>query len=137
MKSNDLEKLTAKQLHTLPYLVACASYEEAARQAGVSAKQIHAWLKIPLFEEELNQLRNAAFFEAMRSLKMATQKAVCTLVGCLDDENAKNRISAADKIIAHAFRGVELYEIEDRLGEVEARLTKALEKQGPQIKENL
>jgi hypothetical protein len=38
MKSQ--EKLTKQQLQVLPFLLACPTYKEAARQAHVSVKQI-------------------------------------------------------------------------------------------------
>lgn len=130
MKSKGLKKLTLKQAHTLPYLVSCSSYEEAARQAGVSVKQIYCWLKIPFFDDELQRQRNAIFVDSMKALKAASKKAVATLVDCLNDFSIKNRISAADKILSHALRAVELYEVEERLGRVEKRIEQALEKQG-------
>ena len=122
MKSNDFNKLTQKQSHVLPYLVTCLSYEEAARQSHVSVKQITSWLKDPYFIKELNHQRKEVFSNAIRLLKAASQKAVLTLVECLNDSNAKNRISAADKILSHTLKGMELFELEERLSSAERRI---------------
>ena len=43
MKSD--AELTKRQSQVLPFLLACPTYEEAARQAHVSVKQIYSWLK--------------------------------------------------------------------------------------------
>ena len=51
MKSHS--ELTKRQLQVLPYLLACPTYEKAARQASVSAKQIYSWLKTPTFRAEI------------------------------------------------------------------------------------
>ena len=42
-------ELTKRQLQVLPYLLSCPTYEEAARQAHVSVKQIYCWLKTSAF----------------------------------------------------------------------------------------
>lgn len=47
--------LTKRQLQVLPYLLACPTYEEAARQGNVSVKQIYCWLKISAFKTELDR----------------------------------------------------------------------------------
>lgn len=129
MKSKDIEKLSPRQLQVLPYLISCSTYEEAARQSNISSKQIYEWLKEPVFEKELNRQRNEVFTNAIRSLKIASQKAVSTLVDCLNDSNAKNKISAADKILSHALRGIELFELEERLSKAENMIEKALEEE--------
>lgn len=131
MKSKGIVQLTSKQMHALPYIAICPSYEEAARQSRVSVKQIHYWLKMPLFQEELNRQRKLVFMDTVKALKLATRQAVSTLVACLEDVNAKNRISAADKILHHALHSSELFEMHERLDQVEARVDMALNQ--PQI----
>lgn len=50
-----LIELTKRQLQVLPYLLACGTYEEAARQANISVKQIYCWLRTSVFREELDR----------------------------------------------------------------------------------
>jgi hypothetical protein len=88
MKGKSSDKLSARQLQVLPFLVSCSSHEEATRQSGISPKQIYSWLKDPLFESELNRQGNEVFSNALRSLKAASQKAVSTLVACLNDSSS-------------------------------------------------
>ena len=67
MKSH--AELTKRQLQVLLYLLSCPTYEEAARQANVSVKQIYCWLKTPTFRAELDNRRNEAIEEAVNKLK--------------------------------------------------------------------
>ena len=55
--------LTKRQLQVLPYLLACKTHEEAARQAHVSVKQIYCWLKTSAFKAELDRRRNEIILE--------------------------------------------------------------------------
>ena len=45
MKSH--AELTKRQLQVPPYRLSCPTYEEAARQANVSVKEIYCWLNVP------------------------------------------------------------------------------------------
>ncbi len=49
----------------LPYLLSCPTYEEAARQAHVSVKQIYCWLKTSAFKTELDRKGNEIIEEAV------------------------------------------------------------------------
>lgn len=49
----DGSSLTRRQLHALPFLISSPSIELAAKQSGVSAKQIFDWLNQPAFRQEL------------------------------------------------------------------------------------
>lgn len=71
-------ELTKLQLQALAYLLACSTYEEAARQAHVSVKQIKA---------ELDRRRNEIIEESVNKLKYHTTKAADTLVNLLSHSN--------------------------------------------------
>ena len=111
--------LTKRQEQVLPIILSSTSYEEAARKAKISPKQIYEWLKDDCFREELAQQRNAMFSEAMETLKITSQKAVQTFLNLLDHDNAKIKLSAADKILSFTFKGKEILEIEKRITSLE------------------
>ena len=119
MKSKENPNLSPRQLQTIPYLLSSPSYEEAARRSGISSKQIHSWLKQPQFVDELKRLRNNAFCNALLLLKLSTQKAVETLITLLDNEDPRIQLIASEKILSNAFKGSELYEIEERIAALE------------------
>lgn len=131
MKGNENSTLTPRQLQALPYLLSCPSYEEAARSSGISAKQIHSWLKQPEFQEELKRQRNAIFCEALATLKASTQKAVQTLISLLDNDDPRIQLIASEKILANAFKGAEIQEFEERITYIENLVKNTEKKSNP------
>lgn len=119
MKSH--AELTKRQLQVLPYLLSCGTYEEAARQANVSAKQIHCWLKIPTFKTELEKRRAEIIEKAVNKLKYSTSKAADTLISLLSHSNPAIQRGAANDLLNHVVRFIELQDIEQRLNLLEAR----------------
>ena len=126
MKSEEKQQLSARQLQVIPHILASPSYEEAARRAKITAKQIHEWLQDPQFKAELLKRRNEAYIQALSILKASSTLAVTTLTNLLNDDDPRIRLSAADKILAHTLKGVEYLGFEDRLSEVESRVDIAL-----------
>lgn len=125
MKGKEISKLTPRQLQILPHLVSSPSYEEAARRSGISAKQIHSWLKQPEFLNELKKLRQNAFCNALLLLKLSTHKAAETLLSLLDNEDPRVRLVASEKILTNAFKGSEMYDVEERIAKLEEIVSKA------------
>jgi len=125
MKSNGNGRLSSRQLQVLPHLLSSPSCEEAARRSGISVKQIFIWLKNPDFQRELRANQGLIFARSISTLKAATQNAVQTLIACLADPDSRVRISAAEKILANAYKGMELSELEERLQAIETRIEKA------------
>ena len=46
----DKERLTRRQLHALPFLISSPTVQMAAKQAGISAKQMFDWLNYLILE---------------------------------------------------------------------------------------
>jgi hypothetical protein len=120
MKSNESQNLSPRQLQVLPHILASPTYEEAARRADISSKQIHEWLQEPGFRRELARRRTEAYHQALSSLKTAAIKAVDTLIDLLNQQDPRIKLHAADKILAHALKGVEYFGFEERLSKIEA-----------------
>jgi hypothetical protein len=68
----DKERLSRRQLHALPFLINNPSVEIAAKQAGVSPKQIFDWLNKPTFCQELENRNNEDVNQAVDPLKATT-----------------------------------------------------------------
>lgn len=120
MKSHS--ELTKRQLQALPYLLACPTYQEAARQANVSVKQIYYWLKTPTFRAELDSRRNQVVEEAVNKLKNNTTKAADTLVALLSHSNPTIQRGVANDLLNHVAKFIELHEIEERIQFLEAKV---------------
>jgi hypothetical protein len=103
----------------LPILATCANYSEAARQIGCSREEIYTWLKDPEFKVELERLRTDIVNDAISQLKNNATKATNTLVNLLEDESSQVRLKAANDILNHLGRFMELRELETRLKALE------------------
>jgi hypothetical protein len=114
--------LTRRQLQVLPYLLACPTYEEAARQAHVSVKQIYCWLKISAFKTELDRKRKEIIEEAINKLKYNTTRAADTLVSLLSHSNPTIQRGVANDLLNHVAKFIELHEIEERIQFLEAKV---------------
>ena len=128
MKSNKKNNigLTRRQEQVLPLLLANPCIEEVAREAKISSKQIHEWMKDEFFKKAINMQRDEIFSLSIERLKGAASKAVTTLISLLEDENSRIRLSAADKILDHAFHGLEFLELEGKIIALEERIEKAV-----------
>lgn len=119
MKSSKNQNLTHRQLQVIPHILASPTYEEAARRAQISSKQIHEWLQDPLFRKELSRRRTETYSQALSTIQISSIKAVETLTSLLNDQDPKVRLNAADKILTHALKGGEYLDFEERLCEME------------------
>lgn len=106
----------------LPYLLSCPTYEEAARQANVSVKQIYCWLKTPTFRAELDSRCNEIIEEAVNKLKYNTTRAADTLVSLLSHSNPTIQRGVANDLLNHVAKFIELHEIEERIQLLEAKV---------------
>ena len=124
MKSNKKNNLglTKRQEQVLPILLSSNSYEEAARIAEISPKQIYQWLKEDNFKNELKKRRHEIFCEALSFLKSSITKASKTLTSLLETSDDRLKMQVADKIINNAFKGSELLDFEERISLLEKHL---------------
>ena len=113
-------KLKKSKEDALVCLASCSSFNEAAKQLGVSVPTIYNWLIDPEFSAKLDSIRNQIVSEAISKLKTHTTKAVDTLALLMDDESSQVRRGASNDILNHACRFMELKEIEVRLKALEA-----------------
>lgn len=90
------ERLTRRQLHVLPFLISNPNVELAAKQSGVSAKQIFDLLNQSAFRQELENKKNEAVNQAVDLLKVTASKACDTLIGLLENaesESVRHRVA--------------------------------------------
>jgi len=100
--------------------------EEAARTAGMGTRTLMRWLQIPEFQAVYRQARRDAFGQSIGRLQHAASAAASVLLKVMLDPNApaSSRIRAADSVLDHAAKAIELEDIEVRLSELE-RATEA------------
>ena len=116
MTNKDSLELSQKQIAAITFFIGNKSVDEACKEAGISRNAYYEWLKEPAFKDELNRLRNEVVEDAIGQLKTNTTKAANTLVSLLDREDhpAVQR-AAANDILGHVMKFIELKEMEERL----------------------
>lgn len=120
----DKETLTRRQLHVLPFLISNPTVESAAKQSGVSAKQIFDWLNQPIFRQELENRKNEGVNQAVDRLKATASKACDTLIGLLDhaeSESVRHRVAV--DMLNMTLKFMEFKDVEQRIRKLEDTIT--------------
>ena len=95
--------------------------EEAADAVAIAPKTLIRWMKEPEFERSYREARRAAFAQSVARLQQASGAAVTTLLKVMVDSNtpASTKVRAADSVLNHTAKAIELEDIEARLSELE------------------
>lgn len=111
--------LTPKQEQVLAVLLTEVSIEQTAKKVGVSATTIWRYLQIPAFRTAYLLTRRQIVEDAIALLQRSSKKAVATLVRNLDSGSPSVEVTSARVILEQSFKGVELFEMEERLRQLE------------------
>jgi hypothetical protein len=111
--------LNANQLRLLAALVISTDLQTACTTANVSRTSAYLWMKQPAFQEELKRQRNAAYRDAMTTVKVNATRAAAEMVRLLDESDPNLRWLVCRDILARAVRIHEMEEIEPRLAAIE------------------
>lgn len=95
--------------------------EEAARAINIGQATLLRWMKEPEFESAYREARRQAVHHAVARLQQATSIAGMTILKLMTDATvpAAVRLRAAECVIDHAIKGIELDDIEARLSVLE------------------
>jgi len=95
--------------------------EEAARVAGVSHSTLIRWMKLKDFDLEYREARRAAFSQSVARLQQASSAAVSTLLKVMVDPASPPscRVRAADSVLNHSAKAIEIDDLEGRLAALE------------------
>ena len=97
------------------------SVEEAARSVGLAPKTLLRWLQGTEFQAAYREARRTAFGQSMARMQQASSAAVSTLLKVMIDSNspAACRVRAADSVLHHAAKAIEIEDVEARLSALE------------------
>jgi hypothetical protein len=114
-------KIGRKQEDAIAALLTQRNVEEAARAAGIGARTLLRWMKVPEFQSAYRQARREAFGQAVARLQQGTSAAVTTLMKIMIDPSAPAsvRVRAADSVFNHAAKAIEIEDIEARVAALE------------------
>ena len=114
-------KFGRKQEEAILALLTQKNTEEAARSIGIGPKTLFRWQQIPEFRAALRKARRDAVAQSTARLQQATSAAATTLLKVMVDQAtpASTKVRAAECILNHAQKAIELEDIEARVSELE------------------
>jgi transposase-like protein len=115
------DKLGLKKEAAILGLLSQRSIEDAARSVGISPRTLYRWLQEPDFNSAYRAARRAAFSQSAARLQQMCSAAVTTLGKVMVDPNSPvaSRVRAADSVLDHAAKSLEIEDIEVRVSELE------------------
>ena len=115
-------KYERKREEAVAALLIKRNVEEAAQSIGITTQTLVRWLKIDEFQDEYRRARRDAFGQSIARLQQASSAAASTMMKILVDPNtpASVRLRAADSILSHAAKAIEIEDVEVRLARLEA-----------------
>src|SRR5260370_32633968 len=115
------DKFGRKMEQAIAALLTQRTQEEAARVAGVGIATLLRWQKLPEFQCAYREAKRAAFAQSIARLHQMSSAAVSTLGKIMVDTNApaSTRVRAADSILNHTTKAIEIEDIAARVAELE------------------
>ena len=121
-------KLSPRQMRAIVEILASPSLEEARRRLRAGKDTIYRWMRDPTFQAEMRRQQEAMVEHAFDRLKAGMAQAVDKLMALMaSDEDSGIQLRAAQTLLDHGIKIVEIQELESRLKILEGRF---LEKNG-------
>jgi len=122
-------KFGRKQEEAIAALLTQRNTEEAAKAVGIAPQTLLRWLQIPEFDAEYRKAKRAAYGQSIARLQQAMSAAAATLMKVMVDPAAPHstRVRAADSVLSHAAKAIEIEDVEARVSALE-RTTEASKK---------
>ena len=125
----ELTNTEMRQERAIVALLSEPSIEAAAKTDDVSDASIWRWMQQPEFRVKLRDARRAVVEGAIGRLQQAATEAVSTLQRNLTCGTPAVEVRAATAILDQAIRAVELFDVVERVEQLEARLAARAEGQ--------
>ena len=119
----EMNNTELRQDRAIIALLAEPSIEAAAKTADVSDVTIWRWMKQPEFRAKLRDARRAVVEGAIGRLQQASTEAVATLQRNLTCGTPSVEVRAAATILDQAIKAVELFDMVERVEQLETRLS--------------
>jgi transposase-like protein len=119
-------KFGRKKEEAIVALLSQRSVDDAARVINVTPRTLYRWMKEPEFDAAYRAAKRAAFGQSIARLHHLSSAAVSTLGKVMLDAATPpaTRVRAADSILDHTTKAIELDDIEARVATLE-RATEA------------
>ena len=115
-------KFGRKQEEAIAALLTQRNIDEASKAVGIAPNTLLKWMKQPEFDTAYREARRATFRQSVARLQQASGAAVSTLLKIMVDATAPHstRVRAADSVLDHAAKAIEIEDIEARVAALEA-----------------
>ena len=117
------EKLSRKQEEAIAALLGEATVTAAAERVGVAEVTLWRWLKRDDFLAAYRTARREVVEKATAQLQQGSWAAATTLLKLLAASSDSVRLRAATAILDQANKGLDVLDFEERLAEVERRIS--------------
>ena len=110
-------KFGRKKEEAIIALLTQRNTEEAARAVGIGSATLLRCLQIPEFQVAYRKARRDAHGQSIARLQQATSAAVSTLLKVMVDPSTppSTKVRAADSVLDHSAKSIELDDFEARL----------------------
>jgi hypothetical protein len=114
-------KFGRKKEQAIAALLTHRNLDEAARAVEVAPNTLLRWMKEPEFEIAYREARRLAYGQSIARLQQASSAATSTLLKVMVDPKAPPscRLRAAESVLSHAVKAIEIEDIDTRLRELE------------------
>jgi hypothetical protein len=114
-------KFGRKKEEAIAALLTARNIEEAAKSVGIAPNTLLNWMKVPEFQAAYREARRAAYSQAVAKLQQGTTAAATTLLKVMLDQGtpASVRVRAAECVMTHSAKAIEIEDIEARVSELE------------------
>jgi transposase-like protein len=115
-------KFGRKKEEAIAALLTQRNLDEAAKSIGIAPNTLLKWMKQPEFDAAYREARRAAFRQSVARLQQASGAAVSTLLKIMVDTSSPHstRVRAADSVLDHSAKAIEIEDIEARVAALEA-----------------
>jgi DNA-binding transcriptional MerR regulator len=102
-------------------LLSNRNIEEAARACNIPPRTLYRWLKEPPFVAAYREARRQAYGQSIARLQQGSTAAATTLLKVMLDAAtpASTKVRAAESILTHSAKAIELEDIEARVAALE------------------
>lgn len=119
--SASVSKLTPKQEEAVLALLTNQGVDNAARAVGIAPRTLYRWMNEPPFDKAYRKARRDAFGQGTARLQQASGAAVSSVLKIMVDQHtpASTKLRAADLVLTHGAKAIEIEDIEARVAELE------------------
>jgi len=122
--------LTPKQEEAILALLTTPNVEQAARAVKIGPRTLYRWQQELEFDKAYRKARRDAFGQGTARLQQASGAAVSSILKIMVDPHApaSTKLRAADLVLTHGAKAIELEDVEARVSELERAAEEAKQK---------